>query len=153
MDASPPKLRSLRATSVNVPLARPHPTASGVVGSAPLVLVDLETDKGLVGHAYVFRRSCPKLPAVSSATKFRNPSRIFMPQRELRWRAAAPVLEDMKIRMAGASSADLNQDLSWTGYGGRYIDHLRRTASANKSYRFHRILMRVSSETAMTLQR
>ena len=62
-----------------------------------------------------------------------------MPQRELRWRTAAPVLEDMKIRMAGASSADLNQDLSWTGYGGRYIDHLRRTASANKSYRFHRI--------------
>jgi hypothetical protein len=62
-----------------------------------------------------------------------------MPQRELRWHTAAPVLEDMKIRMAGASSADLNQDLSWTGYGGRYIDHLRRTASANKSYRFHRI--------------
>jgi hypothetical protein len=55
--------------------------------------------------------------------------------------------------MAGASSADLNQDLSWTGYGGRYIDHLRRTASANKSYRFHRILMRVISETAMTRQR
>jgi hypothetical protein len=65
--------------------------------------------------------------------------KFFMPQRELRWRAAAPVLEDMKIRMAGASSADLNQDLSGTRYGGRYIDHLRRTASANKSYRFHRI--------------
>lgn len=54
VDASPPKIRSLRATPVNVPLARPHPTASGVVGSAPLVLVDLETDQGLAGHAYVF---------------------------------------------------------------------------------------------------
>ena len=54
MDASPPKIRRLRATPVNVPLARPHPTASGVVGSAPLVLVDLETDQGLAGHAYVF---------------------------------------------------------------------------------------------------
>jgi hypothetical protein len=41
--------------------------------------------------------------------------------------------------MAGASSADLNQDFSGTGYWGRYIDHLRRTASANESYRFHRI--------------
>ena len=54
MDASLPKIRRLRATPVNVPLARPHPTASGVVSSAPLVLMDLETDQGLTGHAYVF---------------------------------------------------------------------------------------------------
>jgi len=54
VDASPQRVRSLRATPVNVTLARPHPTASGVVGSAPLVLVDLETDQGLTGHAYVF---------------------------------------------------------------------------------------------------
>ena len=54
MNASSLKIRSLRATPVNVPLARPHPTASGVVGSAPLVLVDLETDQGVTGKAYVF---------------------------------------------------------------------------------------------------
>ena len=49
-----PRVRSLRAIAVNVPLARPHPTASGVVESAPLVLLDLETDLGLVGRSYVF---------------------------------------------------------------------------------------------------
>ena len=54
MDASLQKIRRLRATPVNLPLARPHPTASGVVSSAPLVLMDLETDQGLTGHAYVF---------------------------------------------------------------------------------------------------
>jgi mandelate racemase len=54
VDALFPKIRRLRATPVNVPLARPHPTASGVVSSAPLVLMDLETDQGLTGHAYVF---------------------------------------------------------------------------------------------------
>jgi mandelate racemase len=54
VDASPPRVRSLRATPVNVPLSRPHPTASGLVGSAPLVLLDLETDQGLVGCSYVF---------------------------------------------------------------------------------------------------
>jgi mandelate racemase len=54
VDAPLPKIRRLRATPVNVPLARPHPTASGVVSSAPLVLMDLETDQGLTGHAYVF---------------------------------------------------------------------------------------------------
>ena len=34
MDASYPKIRRLRATPVNVPLARPHLTASGMVSSA-----------------------------------------------------------------------------------------------------------------------
>jgi len=46
MDASHPKIRRLRATPVNVPLARPHPTASGVVSSAPLVLMDLGVSRG-----------------------------------------------------------------------------------------------------------
>ena len=54
MNTSPLKIRSLRATPVNVPLARPHPTASGVVESAPLVLVDRETAQGLTGRSYVF---------------------------------------------------------------------------------------------------
>jgi mandelate racemase len=54
VNASALKIRSLRATPVNVPLARPHPTASGVVESAPLVPVDLETDQGLTGRSYVF---------------------------------------------------------------------------------------------------
>jgi mandelate racemase len=54
VNASALKIRSLRATPVNVPLGRPHPTASGVVESAPLVLVDLETDQGLTGRSYVF---------------------------------------------------------------------------------------------------
>ena len=54
VNASALKIRSLRATPVNVPLARPHPTASGVVESAPLVLVDLETHHELTGRSYVF---------------------------------------------------------------------------------------------------
>ena len=39
-------VRSLRARAVRVPLPRPHPTASGTVSEAPLVLVDLLTDGG-----------------------------------------------------------------------------------------------------------
>jgi mandelate racemase len=54
VNASALKIRSLRATPVNVPLTRPHPTAGGVVESAPLVLVDLETDQGVTGRSYVF---------------------------------------------------------------------------------------------------
>ena len=49
-----PKIRALRARAVDVPLPRPHPTAGGVVASAPLVLADLFTDEGVVGSSYVF---------------------------------------------------------------------------------------------------
>ena len=37
-----------------MPLSRPHPTAGGTVSEAPLVLVDLMTDEGITGSAYVF---------------------------------------------------------------------------------------------------
>lgn len=47
-------VRGLRARPVNVPLARPLRTAGGVVATAPLVLVDLETHQDVVGRSYVF---------------------------------------------------------------------------------------------------
>ncbi|MGH9008403.1 MAG: enolase C-terminal domain-like protein [Acidimicrobiia bacterium] len=40
--------------TVIVPLGRPVRTASGTVDRAPLVLIDLVTTEGLVGHAYLF---------------------------------------------------------------------------------------------------
>jgi mandelate racemase len=50
----PLTVRSVRARGVRVPLARPHPTAGGTVSEAPLVLVDLETEEGVIGVSYVF---------------------------------------------------------------------------------------------------
>ncbi len=47
-------IRSLRARPVNVPMSRPLATAGGSVTTAPFVLVDLETDHGVTGSAYVF---------------------------------------------------------------------------------------------------
>jgi mandelate racemase len=49
-----PSIRALRARAVNVPIKRPLATATGAVTHAPLVLVDLETDQGITGVAYVF---------------------------------------------------------------------------------------------------
>ncbi|VVE26848.1 racemase [Pandoraea capi] len=48
------RMTGLRTRAVNVPLQYPVITAVGVVATAPLVLIDLETDSGVVGHAYVF---------------------------------------------------------------------------------------------------
>ncbi len=52
--AQTPVVRALRARAVNVPIKRPLATATGAVTHAPLVLIDLETDQGISGAAYVF---------------------------------------------------------------------------------------------------
>jgi len=44
----------VNARAVMVPLKRPPRSASGDIPQAPLVLVDLETDEGVVGCAYLF---------------------------------------------------------------------------------------------------
>jgi mandelate racemase len=49
-----PKITNVRARAVNVPLSVPHPTAGGTVTSAPLVLIDLQTDGGVTGRTYLF---------------------------------------------------------------------------------------------------
>ncbi|MES2978662.1 MAG: enolase C-terminal domain-like protein [Pseudomonadota bacterium] len=47
-------LRDLRIRSVNVPLKLPLQTLGGSVGIAPLVLLDLLTEEGVTGSAYLF---------------------------------------------------------------------------------------------------
>ncbi len=47
-------IKSLRVRAVQVPMAEPHRTASGVITVSPLVLLDLHTTGGAVGHSMVF---------------------------------------------------------------------------------------------------
>jgi hypothetical protein len=47
-------LRSLSATAVAVPMARPLGTSAQRIDIAPLLLIDLDTDEGVSGHAYAF---------------------------------------------------------------------------------------------------
>ena len=47
-------IRGLNVRPVDVPLEDPVVTASGTVASAPLVLVDLLTEEGITGRAYIF---------------------------------------------------------------------------------------------------
>ena len=59
-------IRKITARPANVALRKPHPTAGGVVSSAPLVLIDLETEEGVTGRAYLF---CYTLFALSPTAK------------------------------------------------------------------------------------
>ena len=48
------KITGLRARGLLCPLPRPISTAKTVIPNAPLVLIDVETDQGLIGSAYIF---------------------------------------------------------------------------------------------------
>jgi len=49
-----PVITDIRARAVDAPLAQPIRTAVGTLSSAPLVLIDVETDQNIIGRAYLF---------------------------------------------------------------------------------------------------
>jgi mandelate racemase len=48
------KIREVRVRAVAAPMKRPLATSTGKLTLAPLVLIDLETDTGVTGRAYLF---------------------------------------------------------------------------------------------------
>lgn len=48
------KIKAVNVRAVRVPMPEPHHTASGVITESPLVLTDVVTDSGIVGHSIVF---------------------------------------------------------------------------------------------------
>lgn len=54
MSFAPPAIRALRARALMVPFRIPPASASGAMPTAPLVTLDLETEQGISGHAYLF---------------------------------------------------------------------------------------------------
>ena len=54
MTKTPSAIRSVKARALVAPISRPVKNAFGVIEAAPLVLVDVATDQGVTGHAYLF---------------------------------------------------------------------------------------------------
>jgi mandelate racemase len=47
-------IQNLRVRMVHVPMPLPLQTSSGTIGTAPLALIDLYTEEGVTGCAYLF---------------------------------------------------------------------------------------------------
>ncbi len=47
-------IRDVTARAVSAPLKRPLTTSVGTIPAAPLVLIDVDTDQGVTGRAYIF---------------------------------------------------------------------------------------------------
>lgn len=83
-------IRDLTARAVEVPLVHPVKTSIGTVASAPLVLIDLETDGGAVGRSYIFTYTSLALPSALAFLRALAPV--------LRGRPAAPHDIDALLR-------------------------------------------------------
>ena len=92
------RIRSLRVRPVDVPLPKPHPTAGGVLTSAPLALIDLELDDGTAGRSYVFAYTPVALASLTSIVRDLAPVIIGTPAAPL---AVAELLR-ARFRLLGA---------------------------------------------------
>src|SRR5690349_14356301 len=61
-----PRLRGISSVGVVVPLRRPLGTSAQTLREVPLLLVDLETEEGITGHAYLFCYFPKAMPAIQS---------------------------------------------------------------------------------------
>src|SRR5215468_2040665 len=49
-----PRIRELHVRAVRVPMQQPHQTGSGTISESPLVLTDVSTEDGIIGHSMIF---------------------------------------------------------------------------------------------------
>jgi len=59
------KIESIRVRAVAVPMKRTLQTSIAAVTVAPLLLIDLRTDGGIVGRSYLFSPGKPHVPAIA----------------------------------------------------------------------------------------
>jgi len=57
-------IRSLTVRAVAAPMRLPLSTSTGAIGTAPLVLIDLETSAGITGRAYLFAVTAANLKPI-----------------------------------------------------------------------------------------
>src|SRR5262245_57458739 len=63
------KIQSIQVRAVAVPMKRPLQTSIAAVSVAPLLLIDLQTDAGIVGRSYLFSPAKPHVAAIAELVK------------------------------------------------------------------------------------
>jgi len=65
MKANQLRVKGVRVRAVGAPMKRPLTTSTGAIKVAPLLLVDLHTDGGIVGRSYLFGIGAHNLPPMA----------------------------------------------------------------------------------------
>ena len=63
------RITGVEVRALRVPMSEPHRTASGVITESPLVLTDVVTDEGTVGHSIVFTYTTAALLPTAELTR------------------------------------------------------------------------------------
>ncbi len=68
MPASAPQLtvRAIRAVGVEVPMTYALGTSRGTITKAPLLLIDLDTEEGVIGRSYLWCYFTAAMPAIAN---------------------------------------------------------------------------------------
>lgn len=74
-----PHIRAMHVRAARVPMPEPHRTASGVIAESPLVLVDVETDAGVIGRGLVFTYTTAALKPVATLIENLAPLAVGRP--------------------------------------------------------------------------
>src|SRR5579859_4605474 len=69
MDVGQLKVRELRVRAARVPMEHPHQTASGTITESPLVLTDIISEDGIVGHSIAFTYTITALKPTADLIK------------------------------------------------------------------------------------
>lgn len=85
-----PVITEIRARAVAAPIRRPPMSASGAIDKAALVLIDLDTDAGVTGHAYLFAFGSAMLRPLCGC--------VEAAAAEARGQALAPLALDARLR-------------------------------------------------------
>jgi mandelate racemase len=77
-------VRALRAVGVEVPMTYALGTSRGRITKAPLILIDLETEQGVTGRAYLwsyFRQAMPAIASILQAVEEQTKGEHVVPDR------------------------------------------------------------------------
>ena len=100
-------ISDIRARAVVAPLTRPVRTASGSVDVSPLILLDVLTEQGITGHAYLFGYTPLTLKPLMSLLEQIKP--------ELIGQACVPVARmqqmEKRFRLLGVRSEEHTSEL------------------------------------------
>ena len=134
-----PTVKGVRVRAVIVPMSEPHRTASGVISSSPLVLIDVETSDGVAGHGIVFTYTPVALKPI--ATLAENLGALLIGESALPRQATEKMLK--RFRLLGAhgligmviSGLDMALwDASARAAGQPLYKHLGGVARATPAY-------------------
>ena len=112
------KIKSISVRAVAVPMRRPLMTSTGAVSVAPLLLVDLKTDGGIVGRSYLFAISrthlAPLAAVVAAMAEMLNGDALAPFEIEKKLRARYTLLGVHNIVLFAMSAIDM---CAWDALG------------------------------------